>query len=294
MLNEAAANASTPAGVFTAQALRNVDTYVHVVTTSAKASRYSQSQINEQVSPRHPSLASTSFTHTPQISVMNDAYAPLNVAFNLIDTDFTVNSAWAASGSGSSAELAMKRALHQGSYADLNLYFLSDLGGGLLGFCYFPGTSPPYLFIHISQPLTPHLESSPSSTDLILDGCVNLADSLPGGSATNYDEGATATHETGHWFGLYHVFQGSACSGSGDFVSDTPTSGCPASQDSCPNQAGVDSIHNWMDYSYDACSKSLELHPLFLPTSNIVPVYEFTSGQATRAGQLYDQLRAGK
>lgn len=75
---------------------------------------------------------------------MNNAYAPLNVAFNLVDTDFTTNNAWAAAGDSSSAELAMKRALHQGSYADLNLYFLSDLGGGLLGFCYFPGTLQPH------------------------------------------------------------------------------------------------------------------------------------------------------
>lgn len=34
---------------FSIQALRNVDTYVHVVTTSSKAGRYSQSMVNEQV-----------------------------------------------------------------------------------------------------------------------------------------------------------------------------------------------------------------------------------------------------
>lgn len=193
---------------------------------------------------------------------MNDQYAPLGVQFNLLGTDYTANNAWAAASDGSSAEYNMKSALHKGTYDTLNLYFLSDLGGGLLGFCYFP-------------------VSNPSSRDMILDGCINLADSLPGGSATNYDMGYTAVHETGHWFGLYHVFQGSACSGSGDYVSDTPiqktaTSGCPSSQDSCPSASGVDSIHNFMDYSYDAC------------------MYEFTSGQVSRATSLYDQLRAGR
>ena len=43
----------------------------------------------------------------------------------------------------------------------------------------------------------------------------------------------------------------------GDQVDDTPyeatsTAGCPGSKDTCP-AAGVDPIHNYMDYSDDAC-----------------------------------------
>lgn len=152
-----------------------------------------------------------------------------------------------------SADSNKQPALRKGNYADLNVYFLSDLGGGLLGICNFPSAQG----------------ANKASTTFKEDGCNVLADSVPGGSATNYNQGGTAAHEVGHWFGLFHVFQGQACSGAGDSVSDTPlqkiaTSGCPSTQDSCPNSAGLDSINNYMDYSYDVCYQS------------------FTAGQQTR------------
>lgn len=72
--------------------------------------------------------------------------------------------------------------------------------------------------------------------------------------APGENSGKTATHEVGHWFGLFHVFEGESCEGDGDFVDDTPamlgpTKGCPIGKDTCPEQEDLDPIHNYMDYS---------------------------------------------
>ena len=96
-------------------ASRNIPVYVHVVTTSAKKGRYTQTQINNQ------------------IAAMNDAYSGMGITFTLKSTDFTVNAQWAAVDIDSSAERAMKSALKKGRYSELDLYFASDIPGGTLG-----------------------------------------------------------------------------------------------------------------------------------------------------------------
>lgn len=56
--------------------------------------------------------------------------------------------------------------------------------------------------------------------------------------------------------GLLHTFQGYSCTGTGDLIADTPvqidaTRGCPVGLDTCPDQPGLDPIHNYMDYSIE-------------------------------------------
>nr|AJD23184.1 metalloprotease 1 [Onygena corvina] len=190
---------------------------------------------------------------------MNSAYGPAGINFKLMNVSRTENARWAAG----MDEFSMKSTLRKGSYSALNIYFAPNLSGGLLGFCYFPKAD-----------LYPY--------DKIVDGCVIFSSTVPGGDRARFNEGKTATHEVGHYMGLYHVFneKNGDCSKDGDMVDDTPiqgtkTSGCPAGKDSCP-APGLDSIHNFMDYSDDSC------------------MTEFTPGQNARMQMMWQKFRAGK
>jgi hypothetical protein len=205
-----------------------------------------------------------------QIDVLNTAYAgqtsgpwggasDMGVHFTLLSVDDTTNAAWFNVSPGTREESDMKSSLRVGNADTLNLY-TADLGGGLLGWATFPQD----------------YKSKPE-----MDGVVILFSSFPGGSAKPYDLGQTTTHEVGHWLGLYHTFQG-GCNRKNDSVGDTPaeqspTFGCPADgQDTCPRWEGTDPIHNFMDYTEDACMN------------------QFTLGQGTRARNMYGSYRAGK
>jgi hypothetical protein len=182
--------------------------------------------------------------------VLQSSYAPFGISFNPKPVTRTVNDAWAAGTSDNAVDFQMRSALHAGGYNALNIYLLDTLPGQLIGDCTFPsGVGTEFLG-------TP--EFGVADSILKGDGCRVMTGTVPGGTVTNYNLGMTAVHEVGHWFGLLHPFQGETCGGNGDFIDDTrnqstPTFGCPATKNSCPEVAlpGEDAIHNYMDYSDD-------------------------------------------
>lgn len=206
-----------------------IPTYVHVMASSTGEGDVTDKQIRDQ------------------IAVLNKTYgggesreaADTRYSFQLAATDRYYNDLW---------------------HADLqsNLYRSQTRMGGadalniwLVDFAYLGIATFPWDY-----------EKQPG-----IDGIRVHYGSLPGGSIKYYDLGKTATHETGHWLGLYHPFQG-GCRGDGDYVEDTapqslPSYGCPVGQDSCAG-GGTDSVLNYMDYSDDSCYN------------------QFTLGQSTR------------
>ena len=197
-----------------------------------------------------------------QINVLNNSYAQWGWTFNLVAAETTANTDWFNNCYGS-GEAPMKRALRQGGGADLNIYSCNP-SDGILGFATFPSS----------------YKSHPD-----LDGVVVLYSSLPRGDAEPYNEGDTATHEVGHWMGLYHTFQGGCnrnATKGGDQVVDTaaersPAFGCPFGRDTCTgrNLDGLDPIENFMDYTDDAC------------------MFQFTTGQDSRMDGQFSAYRTG-
>ena len=139
-----------------------------------------------------------------------------------------------------SPEDAMKYAAQGGDDAwDCKRYlniWVCNMGGRTLGYSSIPG--------------------GPAATD----GVVISYDvfGTTGNVRSPYDKGRTATHETGHWLGLKHIW-GDAICGTDD-VDDTPVQqyynyGCPTFPhvSNCSPNGNGDMYMNFMDFTNDDC-----------------------------------------
>lgn len=130
-----------------------------------------------------------------------------------------------------------------------NIWVPKNISGGILGYATFPG-------------------GAASEDGVVVNGEYFGSGTC---SSPTYDLGRTATHEVGHWLGLYHTFQGGCagttaadCASSGDNVCDTPPTassnfGCPSDPNNPPNTCTEtptdlpDQTVNFMDYGDDRC-----------------------------------------
>ncbi|KAJ3495695.1 hypothetical protein NLG97_g3208 [Lecanicillium saksenae] len=216
------------------------DTYFHIIQSAAGTSKDVGYVTAEQIAN--------------QMTVLNDAYAPMNIGFNFVNTTYHVNKKWANTRyPGSAMEGEIKGKTRHGGRLALNLYYIPTWDGS--GVCNFPD------------------DIGPDDKNLHKDGCMQSTDSFPDG--TDDHRGFLTVHEVGHWLGLLHTFQGGCNEEGGDFVADTPAEkgpnwssyGC-VERDSCPLLPGLDPIENHMDYSHESCKTG------------------FTSGQGTRAREM--------
>ncbi|KAL4970894.1 zinc metalloprotease [Aspergillus stella-maris] len=188
-----------------------------------------------------------------QVDMLNRYFRPAGYSFDLAGIESQIVPDLGPVWLGTAADRQIKES-RVGDLQTLNFYVVPNIVNNFAGYATFPWWS-------LQQPQ--------------LDGVVMKRDNIPGGRAVGFNTGKIGVHETGHWLGLLHTFEG-GCD-QGDQVDDTPAEagpayGCPIISDSCP-QPGNDPIHNHMDYTNDACR------------------WEFTSGQVQRMYSMYTEYR---
>ena len=221
-----------------------IPVYVHIIIGAGNEGNLTNAEITDQI--RVLNLAYSGF------------YGGVNTPFrfSLAGIDRTVNPAWFSMEPESATELEAKAALRRGGLGTLNIYTTNGANDFFLGWAYLPKDA----------------KRVPT-----LDGTIVHWGSLPGGPIEGFNLGHTATHEVGHWLGLYHPFD-FGCNRNGDYVKDTPAEaepsfGCPVGKDTCKDP-GVDPIHNYMDYSDDPCYE------------------EFSGGQSERMAKQFRHYRS--
>jgi hypothetical protein len=177
-----------------------------------------------------------------QVSVLNEVYRSAGLHFNVAEIRSYPDSVYFAGGCFPTTEqgIRMKAELAVNPARFVNIYTCK--------------LALPYIAGYSTLP-------NEFSEDDHQHGVIIDYRTLPG-SAPPLDMGHTLVHELGHYFGLFHTFQG-GCAEPGDSVADTPPEasaafGCQIGRDTC-TAAGMDPINNFMDYSDDSCTNNFTM-----------------------------------
>jgi len=226
------------------QAVTTIPVVFHIVT--ANPATVTDAQIQAQLDTLNKDFFGTNGDSVRIPSYFKPLFGKSSIQFCLAqrtpDGETTTGIIRKTNGTSFSTNDAVKHGSTGGSDAwntdaYLNIW-ICTLSGGILGYATFPN------------------DGSPTDQGVVID-----YRSLPGGSLTQYNGGKTLTHETGHYFNLYHIWgdDDGACTGT-DFVGDTPnqgdaSSGCSTGikTDNCTGTGNGVMYQNYMDYSYDQC-----------------------------------------
>jgi hypothetical protein len=236
-------------GTGTGGPLNNIPVYVHQMLSKSGAGAVTDAQVAAQITELNQDYAGQDENGHSGSTSDQTAKANTTAHFYLAGNNKYFNDTWHKDRQSTT----YRSQTRQGGKNALNIWLVDF---SYLGIATFP-------WDYASNPA--------------IDGIRVQWDSLPGGDIAHFNLGKTATHEAGHWLGLYHTFQG-GCTATNDEVGDTPaqsssTSGCPEGRDSC-SLLGLDPIHNYMDYSYDECYD------------------EFTPNQSSRIQSMWSAYRA--
>ena len=224
-----------------------IDVYFHIFTSTSGVGAIPEATVLKQIDILNDAYSGVPSSYS-ECGFTYDSQTVTPFHFNLVHLETIVDDN--AFNLDSGASDTIRAGLRKGDCSDLNIF--TGQMSLHLGKAYLPIVCPS--------------NGNPAVVGNRLDSSLLLYSTLPEMGATLFDEGDTATHEVGHWLGLFHTFQG-GCD-DGDLVEDTPAEsslafGCPIGRDTC-SSSGVDPIHNYMDYTYDCCK------------------YTFTEGQNER------------
>jgi hypothetical protein len=190
-----------------------------------------------------------------QMMILNRDFNATGFSFKLQGINYWKNSSWLkVPDTDEGATLDMMKALHKDVATTLNVYLVNEIEEETYGFATWP-----WDFSGIDGDGEENEENVGDGENDYRHGIVMIKEQLPPKKVID-DNGRTLVHEVGHYLGLYHTFEG-GCNDEddyGDRVDDTPTmkkaseAECTEDEedfDSCPNDPGLDPIHNFMDYS---------------------------------------------